>query len=143
MPANKPKTTRTQRNPNFRKNLTPIKKGQVLNPKGINGLGIIPEADTILRLACGNDPNKPERNELVKTVKNLLAISHMRKTPQDNSNAIRAAELLFNRVFGMANRNDSLTVRLLTEAQIIENDEAAKKMVELYYDDSADTYTPV
>lgn len=118
--------------PLWKKNLRPVKPGEIRNPKGKNGFGIIPEAEAIFQAAVGNDPDKPDKNVLVKVVNNLLAIAQQRKTPAMASNAIRATELLFNRIFGMAKRNDTLTLRALTEGELTENDETAKKLLEQY-----------
>lgn len=119
--------------PTWKKNLIPAKKGEpTRNPKGINGFGIIPEAEAIFKAAIGNDPNKPEKNVLVKVVNNLLTIAQRNSTPQDAANAIRATELLLNRVFGMPKRNDTLTLRALTENELTANDETAKMLLEQY-----------
>lgn len=127
--------------PLWKKQLRPIKKGEVRNPKGKNGLGIIPEAETIFRAAIGNDPNRPDKNKLVEVVNNLLVIASRNKTPQDAANAIRATELLFNRVFGMARRNDTLTLRALTEKELVANDETAQLLLEQYTFGRTDTDT--
>lgn len=118
--------------PTWKKNLRPIKRGEVRNPRGKNGLGIIPEAEAIFKAAMGNDADKPDKNVLVKVVNNMLAIAQQRKTPQQASNAIRATELLLNRVFGMPKRNDTLTLRALTEGELTANDETAQKLLEQY-----------
>lgn len=130
--------------PTWKKNLRPVKKGEPSrNPKGYNGLGIIPEAEAIFKAAIGSDPNKPEKNVLVKVVNNLLTIAQRNSTPQDAANAIRATELLLNRVFGMPKRNDTLTLRALTEKELAENDETAKKILELYSFGKSDTSAPL
>lgn len=116
----------------WRKNLKPVKKGEIRNPKGVNGFGIIPEAEAVFRAAVGSDKDKIERSVLVKLVKNLIVIGQKNATPPEASNAIRATELLFNRIFGMPKRNDTLTLRALTESELVANDEVARKLLENY-----------